>query len=725
LRGTDRARTHSWDGRRLLLALLCALSLLACLPARAQMPLHPPEIRTLFPIGGVQGSTVEVLIDGQNVSNPSAVAISGDGVRASVVFEESATPARMVGNATARIRLEIAPDATLGIRELRLLTPAGLTNRALFEVSRGMTSLRESEPNNTLAAAQTVPIPVTVEGRINPREDVDVYRFTVQSGNELLFRVTAQPLESSLDACLTLRDAGGREVASNDDYATRDPVLAYRFEKAGEYAIEVRDDDYGGSLESSYRLTISREPFLRTVYPLGVHRGTVADLQLFGLDLAQLAGRGSDWYMLENEVPQARYEVAPDVPPGPREFRLATPGGISNPVMLEVLDVPEVREVEPNDDAPRAQRLPVPGVAHGQIYGGKANPKGEVDLWRFAAKKGQKLRLSIRARAAGSLLDALLTVRECVSVRRPRGAPPTTGKKLARADDTETSRDPTLEFDPPADGDYLTEVTDLNGEGGLGYVYMLRIEPVPAPHPDFSLAIYPANPSVPRGGSVPVEVRVTRTGGFTGPVRFELPPLPAGVTAFIPDYAATADRFYVALTATADAGAALSPFGVTGVAEIEGKTVSHTATGSERVWNLAPLHAVATKLMNIGVCEPPDFRMRLDRYEVTLAPGESADVTAFVDKLPNYPRGIPIRAATVDYEGGALPAGLSIARVTLPPEADHVSVRISATAKAKPGEYPVFVCGLSNPSTNDYILVGYLAPPLRVKVVEKVAAAKP
>jgi hypothetical protein len=164
---------------------------------------------------------------------------------------------------------------------------------------------------------------------------------------------------------------------------------------------------------------------------------------------------------------------------------------------------------------------------------------------------------------------------------------------------------------------------------------------------------------------------------------------------------------------------------VTGVAEIEGKTISHTATGSERVWNLAPLHAVATKLMNIGVCEPPDFKMRLDRYEVTLAPGESTDVTAFVDKLPNYPRGIPVRAAMVDYEGGALPAGLSIGRVTLPPEADRVSVRISASAKATPGEYPVFVCGLSNPSTNDYILVGYLAPPLRVKVVEKVVAAKP
>jgi hypothetical protein len=382
-------------------------------------------------------------------------------------------------------------------------------------------------------------------------------------------------------------------------------------------------------------------------------------------------------------------------------------------VMVEILDIPEAREVEPNDDAPRALRLPVPGAGHGQIYGGKANPKGEADLWRFAAKKGEKLRLSIRARAAGSLLDALLTVRD--------GA----GKKLARADDSESSRDPSLEFDPPSDGEYLAEVTDLNAEGGAGYVYMLRIEAVSAPRPDFSLAIYPANPSVPRGGSVPVEVRVTRSGGFTGPVRFELPPLPAGVTAFIPEYAAAADRFYVALTGSADAPLALGSFGVTGTAEIEGKPVTRAATGSERVWNLSPLHAVPTKLMAIGLCEPHDFRVRLDRDAVTLAPGQSTDVTVFVDKLPNYPRGIPIRAATVDYGGGALPDGLSVGRVTLPPEADQVSVSVSASAKAKPGEYPIFICGLSNPSTNDYILVGYLAPPLRVKVVEKVATATP
>src|SRR5690242_13798349 len=136
--------------------------LLAAVSASAQMPLHPPEIRTVFPIGGVQGSVVEVLVEGQNVANPLAVAITGEGVQASVVKRGEVPETRIVGPATTRVRFEIAPDAPLGIREFRLLTPAGLTSRGLFEISRGMASLQESEPNNTFAAAPKVALPVTV-----------------------------------------------------------------------------------------------------------------------------------------------------------------------------------------------------------------------------------------------------------------------------------------------------------------------------------------------------------------------------------------------------------------------------------------------------------------------------------------------------------------------------------------------------------------------------------
>src|SRR5207245_11412598 len=92
--------------------------------------------------------------------------------------------------------------------------------------------------------------------------------------------------------------------------------------------------------------------------------------------------------------------------------------------------------------------------------------------------------------------------------------------------------------------------------------------------------------------------------------------------------------------------------------------------------------------------------------------------------LPTSPRPSPHLPPPPDDHDGPHRDALWVARPTLPPQAHQVSVSISASTKAKPGEYPIFICGLANPSTNDYILVGYLAPPLRVKIVEKVAAAK-
>lgn len=122
---------------------------------------------------------------------------------------------------------------------------------------------------------------------------------------------------------------------------------------------------------------------------------------------------------------------------------------------------------------------------------------------------------------------------------------------------------------------------------------------------------------------------------------------------------------------------------------------------------------------NVGSVRTAGFHPPAGQHGGNAQPGESTNVTVSFDKIPNYPRGIPVRAATVDYQSGALPPGLSVSRVTLPPEARQVAVRISAAKNTPPGEYSIFVCGLANPSTNDYILIAQLAPPLRVKVVKK------
>src|SRR5204863_4047008 len=187
-----------------------------------------------------------------------------------------------------------------------------------------------------------------------------------KSGAGIAFYIQAQEAGSPLDSVLTLRDAGGKVLATNDDFRGKDAALAFTAPAAGEYTIEVRDVDTGGGPAYGYRLIATGGPYLRTTYPLGAPAGTLCDLSLFGLNLGAL-GKTTDFYSVPFDAAQARVAL-PAAPGGVKTFQVATSGGMTNPCALRVLDVPDIREQEPNDEPSQAQRVSVPGVAHGRIF---------------------------------------------------------------------------------------------------------------------------------------------------------------------------------------------------------------------------------------------------------------------------------------------------------------------------------------------------------------------
>ena len=120
----------------------------------------------VFPAGGQRGKTVEAIVVGAGLKGATAVYVAGKGVAARIVPEDGAAPAPepekplvpeknprpwtktpkpwinkaalRVGKDSlvdsARISLVIAPDADLGQRDLRLVTPAGISSRCRFVV---------------------------------------------------------------------------------------------------------------------------------------------------------------------------------------------------------------------------------------------------------------------------------------------------------------------------------------------------------------------------------------------------------------------------------------------------------------------------------------------------------------------------------------------------------------------------------------------------------------
>jgi hypothetical protein len=106
------------------------------------------------------------------------------------------------------------------------------------------------------------------------------------------------------------------------------------------------------------------------------------------------------------EMVMIEVTIDPDAAPGNRELRLRTRAGLTNPVVFQVGLLPEVRELEPNNQRayPELPNLPkltsllsakpimLPVYLNGQIM------PGDVDRFRFRAVKGQKLVIQAHAR---------------------------------------------------------------------------------------------------------------------------------------------------------------------------------------------------------------------------------------------------------------------------------------------------------------------------------------
>jgi hypothetical protein len=140
---------------------------------------------------------------------------------------------------------------------------------------------------------------------------------------------------------------------------------------------------------------------------------------------------------------------------------VVTPDGETKPHQLLVeLTLPVVPEKEPNEGFKQSQAITLPVVIEGAID----RPR-DVDVYRFAGKKGQKLSAEVLAHRHGSALDAMLTLYNA------------TGQQVAFNDDlAPDTRDARLEVVLPADGDYFLVLIDAHDTGGPAHVYRLMVK---------------------------------------------------------------------------------------------------------------------------------------------------------------------------------------------------------------------------------------------------------
>lgn len=689
--------------------LMSCMSWLLLVPvARAQ---GEPHIGYVYPAGGRQGTTFEVTLGGRYL-NATGVTFAGTGVSATIIGQErQVTPTeqkelretlskiqekrqrrepitpeeaktaeeirqkltgfgRRLTNPSLgefiTLRVTVDTKATPGNHEIRLLTPAGLSNPMMFligdlpeitkKVWKDIPKAKGSMDPELVPKppVQNITLPVCLNGQIPPGGQ-DRYRFQAKKGQQWGVVVRARELIPYISdaspgwfqAAVVVQDANGRVVPATGDYPFHpDPVLYYQAPAEGDYVLEIKDSLYRGREDFVYRIILGQMPFVTAVFPLGGRTGTQTTLAATG------------WNLPFAQLPLDLTGKAPGIQP----LSLPQPG---NRVLVTADILPEELAKEPNNTLETAQAVTAPVILNGRI-----DEPGDLDVFRFNGKAGEQIVAEIVARRLDSPLDSMLSLTDA------------TGKQLAFNDDHEDKgsglnthhADSNLTCTLPATGAYFIHLGDTQSGGGKDFSYRLRISP---PRPDFELRVTPSSLNVRGGASTPLTVHALRKDGFTGPIALKLIDAPTGYSLTSAWIAENQVKVRFTLNAS-PAATTVAPFNLRleGRATIDGREVVHQAVPVEDMMQTFVFrHLVPVQELKVAVTgrfQPGDSAKIISATPIRIAtPGP----TKIRVSMPTGPR-----LKQVEYELSEAPDGISIQSAS----ATEIVLTADA-AKIKPG----------------------------------------
>jgi hypothetical protein len=380
--------------------------------------------------------------------------------------------------------------------------------------------------------------------------------------------------------------------------------------------------------------------------------------------------------------------------------------GLDIPVLVG--ELPEVVEVEPNNDSGSAQALSWPVTANGRFL-----QPGDVDWFRVRLEAGQKVWFeTIAHRFVRSPVDTQIQVFD------------STGKLLVENDDE--SFDPGYEcyqdyrttdskvmFTAPVTGEFLVRVSDQNGLDGHRAIYRLTVNEA---HPDFRVTHFPdAVPIWGPGTTACVMARIDRFADCQDDIEVSVTGLPEGwATCSATSLGRTPQRYYnnyqnkVFLTITAPPNAEVGvhlPFRIiarsrpkvadssNGIARAE--AVGQGSSEKETVRGSLPLNLFyssdtgffrASPASRVAIAKPQGPWLEAITREITLSPGSTGSVEVRVHNGGDL-AAMPVVVSLVT---NGVASGLTTPQ-NIPIKDGVVSVPLKLPADMPPGDFGITV----------------------------------
>lgn len=611
-------------------------------PQAQPLPEKPPvpRLTRLVPDSVIRGQLAVITAEGENLDSINSITTNIPECKAELL--PTSNPRQRP------IRLQTLAKTTAGIYQVTLKGPGGEITATLFVDS--FATVNENEPNNSARAAQLLDLPRTVLGSLDRAGDVDFFRFQAKAGEEIGVQVVVEP-GATVEPVLLLTDEHGGVVQESFD-----GLLAFRCLQTGSYSLAIHDRQYRGDSKTRYRLQIGPIPVIAAVYPLGVQRGQQTTVHLFGVHLGP--------------QPTVQLVAQPDAPVASRlpvHFATTQGSALGNRSIV-VGEYPEVvaplQVLQKSAGVSELGEVPVPGVANGCLL-----RHGDAHLWRFTARRGQRLIIEVEARRLGSSLDSVIEILDGNRQPVPRAVLRSVARTFTtfRDHDNVTPGIRIEDWRELAINDYLyvngeliriqalprnpdddCRFFNVNGQR-LGYLDTTPIYHPPGT-PMYKVEIHPPGSTFPPNGYPTFTLYYRNDDGGPGygkDSRLFFDPPNDGT-------------YYVRI---ADALAWTT-------------ALSGASQAGERSDHVGPMP------YRLVVRPPrPDFRIRFNPTQPQIERGGATPITFTVDRLDGFD-------ARVDIEWAHLPPGLSAPATHLSPEEFTTAVALYAAPDAQLPEKP-------------------------------------
>ncbi len=617
-----------------------------------------PSLSIIVPRGCQRGAETVLTFSGARLADAQEILFYDAGFTVKKIEPNGANQ--------VKVTVQVAPDCRLGEHVAQVRTKSGISDYRTFYVGP-FANVAEKEPNSAFDSPQPVSLNVTVTGVVQ-NEDVDYYVVEAKKGQRISAEVEGMRLGTTLfDPYLAILDSKRFELTAADDspLLRQDAVVSIVAPQDGKYVIQVRESAYGGSSACRYRLHVGTFPRPTAVYPAGGKLGEEMEVTFIG----DPAGEFKQRVKLPAE-PASDFGLVPGsgnaIAPSPNPFRLFEHGN--------------ALEKEPNNDVAQATPAQLPLALNGII-----EKPGDVDCFKFPAKKGQSFDVECYARRVRSPLDPVMNLYYA------------DGRSIAGNDDSR-GPDSYFRFRVPADGEYVVRVTDHLGRGGKDFVYRIEFQPV---KPKLTLGIprvarYSQSRQtifVPRGNRFATLISASRAN-FGGEIVLDPKDLPTGIKMIAEPMAANLNVMPVVFEAAADAPVAGKLIDFTGRHADPKTGIVGSFHNTADLIRGAPGQSIYwrrdVQKLAVAVIDEVPFRLEIVEPKVPLVRNGSMQLKIVAHRTEGFDEPINVQLPF-------RPPGVGAASsVNIPKGKNEVLYPINANAGAQIKKWKIYAIGSSN-----------------------------